>query len=96
VDSGCLELLAVVQLEGEFFVLIEPIARNVMNTKLTDFDRAWTASELRRLPAAERDDILAQAAVLAEGEYRSQPQLTDFEAFGEDDLHGDSTATAAG
>jgi hypothetical protein len=67
-----------------------------MSTKLNNSDRAWTATELRRLPAAERDDILAQAAALAEREYRSQPHLTDFEAFSEDDLHGDSTAPSAG
>jgi hypothetical protein len=67
-----------------------------MTTKLTSSDRDWTASELRRLPPSERDDILAQAAALAESEYRSTQHLTDFEAFGEDDLHGDSTAAAAG
>jgi hypothetical protein len=67
-----------------------------MTTQLNNSDRAWTATELRRLPATERDDILAEAAALAESEYRSQPHLTDFEAFGEDDLHGDSTATPAG
>jgi hypothetical protein len=68
----------------------------LMSTKLSASDRAWKASELRRLPAAERDDILAKAAALAESDYRSKPQLTDFEAFGEDDLHGDSTAAPAG
>lgn len=67
-----------------------------MTTKLSASDRAWKASELRRLPAAERDDILAKAAALAEPDYRSRPNLTDFEAFGEDDLHGDSTAAPAG
>jgi hypothetical protein len=67
-----------------------------MTTELTDSDHAWTASELRRLPPSERDDILARAAALAECEYRSKPRLTDFEAFGEDDLHGDSTTPAAG
>jgi hypothetical protein len=44
------------------------------------------------LPPTERDDILAKVAALAECDYRSEPHLTDFEAFGEDDLHGDSTA----
>jgi hypothetical protein len=67
-----------------------------MSTKTTDTDRTWRASELRRLPPAERDDILARAAVLAEKEYRGKPHLTDFEAFGEDDLHGESTAATAG
>jgi hypothetical protein len=31
-----------------------------------------------------------------ESEYRGKPHLTDFEAFGEDDLHGESTAAPAG
>jgi hypothetical protein len=64
--------------------------------KMTSPDGTWKASELRKLPAAERDDILAKAAELAEFEYRSKPLLTDFEAFGEDDLHGESTAAPAG
>lgn len=67
-----------------------------MSTKTTDTDHAWRASELRRLSPAERDDILARAAALAENEYRGKPRLTDFEAFGEDDLHGESTAASAG
>ena len=67
-----------------------------MTAKLFDNDRAWRATELRRLSPAERDDILSKAAVLAENEYRSKPELTDNEAFGEDDLHGDSTAASAG
>jgi hypothetical protein len=64
--------------------------------KLSEYDRTWSASDLRRLPISERDDILARAAALAENEYRTKPHLTDFEAFGEDDLHGDSTAASAG
>ena len=67
-----------------------------MATKLSASDRTLKASDLRRLPAAERDDILAKAAALAETDYRSKPQLTDFEAFGGDDLHGDSTAAPTG
>jgi hypothetical protein len=63
--------------------------------KITASDRAWKASELRKLPPAQRDDILAEAAALAESEYRSKPHLTDFEAFGEDDFHGESAAVPA-
>ena len=55
--------------------------------------RRWTASELRKLPAHERDAILLAAAVLAEPEYRNNPELTAFEAFGKDDLHGESSNT---
>ena len=50
----------------------------------------WTAAELRKLPAEEHDAILEAAAALAEGIYRNQPDLTDFEAFGEEDLYGQS------
>jgi hypothetical protein len=53
----------------------------------------WTAAELRKLPRAERDAILRAAAALAEVEYRGNPNLTAFEAFGKDDLHGDSSDT---
>lgn len=55
--------------------------------------KKWTASELRKLPAAERDAILEAAAILAEAEYRTNPELTAFEAFGKDDLYGDSSST---
>lgn len=53
--------------------------------------RRWTADELRKLPAAERDRILLAAAELAEAEYVHDTELTAFEAFGEDDLHGESS-----
>jgi hypothetical protein len=55
--------------------------------------RTWTASELRKLPPDQRDAILAEAAARAEEEYLTNPGLTDFEAFGEDDLYGDSADT---
>jgi len=55
--------------------------------------KRWTAAELRQLPPAERDAILAAAAALAETEYRTNPELTAFEAFGKDDLYGDSSNT---
>jgi hypothetical protein len=58
--------------------------------------KTWTAAELRRMPAEQRDAILEAAAAAAEEIYRSQPELTDFEAFGEEDLHGESTAAPAG
>ena len=46
-----------------------------------------TPTELLKLPRAERAKVLATAAASAEKEYRSNPDLTDFNAFGEDDLH---------
>ena len=57
--------------------------------------KRWTAADLRKLPAAERDAILEAAAILAEEEYRNNPELTAFEAFGKDDLHGESSSTQA-
>jgi hypothetical protein len=54
--------------------------------------KRWTAAELRKLPAAERDAILAAAAALAEADYRNDPALTAFEAFGKDDLYGHSSS----
>jgi hypothetical protein len=62
----------------------------------TAADGSWKASELRKLPTNERDAILATAAKQAESEYRTNAQMTDFEAFGEDDLHGASTAAPEG
>lgn len=62
-----------------------------MNNPTTN--KQWTAAELRKLPAAERDAILEAAAALAEQEYRNNPELTAFEAFGKGDLYVDSSAT---
>jgi hypothetical protein len=47
------------------------------------------------MPPEERDAILEAAAALAEKEYRNNPELTAFEAFGKDDLYGDSADTQA-
>jgi hypothetical protein len=40
--------------------------------------------ELRRLPRQLQERILAASAELAEQEYRSNKDLTDFEAFAEE------------
>lgn len=56
-------------------------------------ERQWTAAELRKLPAEQRDRILAEQAALLEDEYRNDPELTTFEAFGHDDLYVDSSDT---
>ncbi len=63
---------------------------------LAPIEQAWTATELRKLPPAQRDAILEAAPHLAEEQYRSDPELTSFDAFGPDDLHGDSTAASEG
>jgi hypothetical protein len=52
--------------------------------------KKWTATELRKLPAAERDAIMEAAAAVAEKDYRNNPELIAFEAFGKDDLYGES------
>jgi hypothetical protein len=43
--------------------------------------RRWTAQELRAMPAAQRDAILLAAAKRAEADYRSDRNLTAFEAL---------------
>lgn len=60
---------------------------------LSSTERRWTAAELLKLPLQERDAILAAQAGLAEEEYRTNPALTAFEAFGKDDLYGESSST---
>jgi hypothetical protein len=53
----------------------------------------WTAVALRKMPLRQRNAILRAAAKLAEGEYRNNPELVAFEAFGKDDLYGESAST---
>ena len=50
-------------------------------------DKPLTASALRKLPREQRDTILAAAAKKAEPDYLHDRGLTDFEAFGEEDLN---------
>lgn len=47
-----------------------------------------TPAELRRMPREQRQAILA-AAELAEDDYRSDNELTGFEAFSEEELNDD-------
>ena len=58
-------------------------------------DKRWTAAELRKLPPAQRDAILEAAAALAEIEYRTNPELTAFEAFGKEDAQPRSIGPVA-
>jgi hypothetical protein len=48
----------------------------------------WAASELRKLSREQRDAILEAAAAKAEDEYKRSTELSDFDAFGPEDLHG--------
>jgi hypothetical protein len=52
-----------------------------------------SARELLKLSREERDAILERAAIIAEPLYRSDPDLTAFEAFGPNDLHGESSSS---
>lgn len=55
--------------------------------------REWTAAELRRMLPVNRDAILLAAAELADDDYVHDRNLTGFEAFGAEDLHGRSSNT---
>jgi hypothetical protein len=71
-----------------------PSWRPAMNNTVVDLPaRSWTAAELRRLPPDRRDILLAEAALRAAPDYEQDHSLTDFEAFGKADLHGDSADT---
>ena len=50
-----------------------------------------TPTELRRLPREQRQAILAKAAEMAEQDYRSDKELTGFEAFSEEELDDDES-----
>ncbi len=50
-----------------------------------------TLAELRRMPRERRQAILAAAAELAEEDYRSDRELTGFEAFSEEELNDDES-----
>ncbi len=48
-----------------------------------------TPGELRAMPREQRQAILAAAAEMAEEDYRSDQELTGFEAFSEEELDDD-------
>src|SRR5208337_240011 len=64
--------------------------------KLLPDGKHLSAVDLRKLPADERSAILGAQAAQAADLYRGDRQLTDFEAFGEEDLHGDGPHTEVG
>jgi len=49
-----------------------------------------TARQLARLSKKERQEVLEAASALAEKDYRGDPKLTAFEAFGEEDFHDET------
>jgi hypothetical protein len=50
-------------------------------------------TELRKLPLENRYAILEAQAKLAKSSYRNDQTLTDFEAFAEEDFHGDTSSS---
>jgi hypothetical protein len=50
-----------------------------------------TPSELRKMPREKRHAILAEAAKLAEQDYRSDNDLTGFAAFSEEERNDDES-----
>ena len=57
---------------------------------MTQAGKRWKASELRKLPPEQRDAILEAAAIRAQEDYLNDRNLTAFEAYGKDDLYGES------
>ncbi len=53
----------------------------------------WSAGEIGRLPVDQRDILLEASAIVAADAYHTDPELTAFDAFGEDDLYGDSASS---
>ncbi len=64
--------------------------------KLSPDERHLSIADPRKLTADERFAILEAQAALAADLYRGDCQLTDFEASGEEDLHGDGAYTEEG
>jgi len=65
-------------------ILAEIAALPTSSGDLDVAPRRWTAAELCKLPPAERDAILAEQAAALADEYRNNPDLTNFEAFGDE------------
>jgi hypothetical protein len=80
-----------ITIQGKEHVMIE--LTETQRRESIPTKQRWTAAELRKLPAVERDAIMAAAAHLAVDEYRNNAELTAFEAFGKDDLSGESSNT---
>jgi hypothetical protein len=76
----------------EFLHHLEP---NAPLTPEGEIPKTWTIPELLALSPDQRDTILEAQAALAEHDYRNDPELTAFEAFGPDDLYVDDADTQA-
>jgi Zn-dependent peptidase ImmA (M78 family) len=58
--------------------------------ELIGSEKTSTPSDFRRLPKDQRDSILRAAAEKVADRYATDQELTDFEAFGQEDLYVDS------
>jgi predicted DNA-binding antitoxin AbrB/MazE fold protein len=84
-EEGRLRLLDPVELtEGE------EVSIAILRAAAADTGSGFSARDLLRMPPIIRDEILARAAAQAEHEYRTDPDLTGFEAFGDDDLYDET------
>ena len=66
-----------------------------MLTQHQSLTRIWTAAELRWLPQADQGNILSGAAALAQRDYSEDAELTAFDAFGKEDIRGESANTTS-
>lgn len=57
---------------------------------LSDAVKRLSARDLLKMHPDEQRNILEKMAIEAENDYRYNPSLTDFEAFGEDDLYDET------
>jgi len=64
---------------------------NVQSTEAVMPGVGLSPAELRKLSREQRQAILEAAATLAEAEYRSDAEMTDYEAFSEEDLNGNES-----
>ena len=72
---------------AESLELVERLARAGKH----DTTSRPTPAELRKMPREQRQAILAAAAEVAEQDYRSDKELTGFEAFSEEELDDDQS-----
>ena len=89
--SGCASTLSVVQASSVLQCFVqEEIEMTSGDTKTSSTKQeqpTYSAVELMKLPLKERMRILACTAAEAEAIYSNNQKMTDFEAFGKDDLY---------
>ncbi len=84
---ACASTLSVVQGFSVLQWFFQETTEMTSGDTRTSFTKHYSAVELMKLPLKERLKILACTAIEAEVLYASDKRLTDFEAFGEDDLY---------